>query len=143
MPIDVIFNLINPESILHELRREIGDFATLRFWRGALELSAVKYENSDRPTRAQVFIPKNPTSKGAYWLLREIGITNTHALCRYLGGAEVTLPNGVEVHREEARRIVAYMQADGANVKEIKDALSPTYPVSEDWIVRQIRSLGS
>lgn len=142
VPVGVFFNLIERKSILHELRPIIGVFATLRFWRGALELSAAKYEHSDRPTRAQVFIPKSPNSKGASWLLQEIGITNTQALCRYLGGAEVSLPNGVEVHREEARRIVAYMQASGANVNEIKDALSPTYPVSEDWIVRQIRSLG-
>lgn len=37
VPAAVILNLVDPKSILHDLRAEIGDFATLRFWRGALE----------------------------------------------------------------------------------------------------------
>ncbi|MEL6958705.1 MAG: hypothetical protein AAGL89_07105 [Pseudomonadota bacterium] len=57
-------------------------------------------------------------------------------LCRYLGGAEVALPNGSEVHRKEPLTIVTHMTEDGASVSEIQAAHKPTYLVVPDWIFR-------
>jgi len=131
---ETIFRLVDPDSILHQIRAEIGDFAALRFWRGAREESASRSSGTSRRWRCQVFVPKAHTAKGAQWIVHEIGAVNARRLCKLLGGVEVSLPNGSEIHREEARRLTLHMHREGEPISAILEALKPTRPVVEEWV---------
>ncbi|MCB1350040.1 MAG: hypothetical protein KDK11_15905 [Maritimibacter sp.] len=140
VPAETIFRLVARDSVLHQIRAEIGDFAALRFWRGAREVSARLHSGSTRPYRCQVFVPKSAAAKGAGWIVHEIGAENARRLCHLLGGAEVSLPNGSDIQREEAQRLALHMHRVGESVSAILEALKPTYPVEEGWVRDLLRN---
>lgn len=140
LPAEVIFRLVPPDSVLHQIRAELGDFAALRFWRGVKEVSARLHSGSPRPYRCQVFIPKSAAAKGAGWIVHEIGAANARRLCEFLGGVELSLPNGAEIHREEARRIALQMHREGETVEAILEAVKPIYPVEKGWVRDLLRN---